>query len=110
MAPAREHLQALDLPGLQLDPWVLGGQSDPVAARIWFDPEVAHSVRAEVPAKAIRSDGPDGLVVELTVTNRDGFRSWLLSFLDRAEVLAPEELRADMVAWLHGVISSESAS
>jgi predicted DNA-binding transcriptional regulator YafY len=48
--------------------------------------------------------------VELTVTNRDGFRSWLLSFLDRAEVLAPEELRADMVAWLHGVISSESAS
>ena len=98
------------VPGLQLDPWALGGQSDPLVARIWFDPEVAHSVRAEVPPKAIRSDTPDGLVVELTVTNREGFRSWLLSFLDRAEVLAPEELRADMVAWLTAVIGPERSS
>lgn len=96
------------VPGLQLDPWALGGQSDPVAAQIWFDPEVAHSVRAEVPPEAIRADGPDGLVVELTVTNRDGFRSWLLAFLDRAEVLAPEELRADMVGWLRSVIDAEA--
>jgi proteasome accessory factor B len=88
------------VPGLQLDPWALGGQADPVVAQIWFDPEVAHSVRAEVPPDAIRSDGPDGLVVELTVTNPEGFRSWLLAFLDRAEVLAPESLRSDLVAWL----------
>ncbi len=92
------------VPGLQLDPWALGGRSDPVVARVWFDPEVAHSVRAEVPPSAVQSDGPDGLVVELTVTNRDGFRSWLLTYLDRAEVLAPEELRADLVAGLTAVI------
>ncbi len=98
------------VPGLQLDPWALGGQSDPITAQVWFDPEVAHSVRAEVPAKAIRSDGPDGVVVELTVTNRDGFRSWLLTFLDRAEVLGPPELRADIVAWLTDVIAAEPAS
>ncbi len=98
------------VPGLQLDPWVLGGQSDPLAAVIWFEPEVAHSVRAEVPARAIRSDGPDGLVVELTVTNREGFRSWILSFLDRAEVLAPDELRSDMVAWLTEVIGAEGGT
>lgn len=88
------------VPGLQLDPWALGGQSDPVTARVWFDPDVAHSVRAEVPPSAVRVDGPDGLELELTVTNREGFRSWLLTFLDRAEVLEPQELRDDMVRWL----------
>src|SRR6478735_8725510 len=92
------------VPGLQLDPWALGGQSDPVAATVWFDPEVAHSVRTEVPPEAVRTDDATGLVVELTVTNRDGFRSWLLTFLDRAEVLGPEELRADLVAWLTDVV------
>ena len=97
------------VPGLQLDPWALGGQSDPIAATIWFDPEVAHSVRTEVPPSAIRSDEPDGLVVDLTVTNRDGFRSWLLTFLDRAEVLAPEELRQDLVAWLTDLADPELA-
>lgn len=94
------------VPGLQLDPWVLGGQSDPIVASVWFDPEVAPSVRSELPAGAIRDDGPDGLVVELTVTNRDGFRSWLLTFLDRAEVRGPEELRSDMVTWLSGLVGS----
>lgn len=98
------------VPGLQLDPWALGGQSDPVAAEVWFDPEVAHSVRAEVPSAAIRSDDATGLRVELTVTNRDGFRSWLLTYLDRAEVLSPPELRADLVTWLTGVIAGERAS
>jgi len=98
------------VPGLQLDPWALGGQSDPVTAEVWFDPEVAHSVRAEVPPSAIRSDDAQGLVVELTVTNRDGFRSWLLTYLDRAEVLGPEELRSDLVAWLTGVIDGGVAS
>ncbi|MGN6692677.1 MAG: helix-turn-helix transcriptional regulator [Aquihabitans sp.] len=95
------------VPGLQLDPWALGGQSDPVTARVWFDPEVAHSVRTEVPPAAVRSDDTDGLVVELTVTNRDGFRSWLLTFLDRAEVLEPQGLRDDLVAWLTEVMAGE---
>jgi predicted DNA-binding transcriptional regulator YafY len=98
------------VPGLQLDPWALGGQADPVVARVWFDPEVAHSVRSEVPPDAIRTDGPDGLVVELTVTNPEGFRSWLLGFLDRAEVLAPESLRADLVAWLTEVAAGSGQS
>jgi proteasome accessory factor B len=44
---------------------------------------------------------PDGsVVVELPVTNRESFRSLALTFLDHAEVLAPEELRREMVEWL----------
>ena len=37
---------------------------------------------------------------EAGVTNREAFRSFVIGLLDHAEVLAPAELRADMVAWL----------
>ena len=86
--------------GLRLDPWVLGDQTDPVRAEVWFDPEVAPTVRAEIGDVEVVSDDEAGLVVALTVTNPDGFRSWLLSFLDRAEVLGPPELRQHVVTWL----------
>jgi predicted DNA-binding transcriptional regulator YafY len=86
--------------GLRLEPWVIGDTTDPVRAEVWFDPAVAPSVRAEIGEVEVVADDEHGLVVALTVTNPEGFRSWLLSFLDRAEVLAPPELRADVVAWL----------
>jgi predicted DNA-binding transcriptional regulator YafY len=43
------------------------------------------------------------VVVTLGVTNRDAFRSFVLGFLDHAEVLGPDELRADIVGWLEAV-------
>ncbi|MEZ5180611.1 MAG: WYL domain-containing protein [Acidimicrobiales bacterium] len=95
------------VPGLQLDPWVLGGGGDPVRAEVWFDPAVAHSVRLEVDPAAIRSDDEDGLIVVLDVVNREGFRSWVLSYLDRAEVRGPEALRAEVVAWLEALADGE---
>lgn len=36
----------------------------------------------------------------MRVTNRDAFRSFVLGFLEHAEVLDPPELRADLVGWL----------
>lgn len=98
------------VPGLQLDPWALGGQADPVQAVVWFDPEVAPAVRGDLPPDAIRSDDAEGIVAELTVTNRGGFRSWLLSYLDRAEVRSPQELRDEVVDWLDQVIQRGSGS
>lgn len=91
------------VPGLQLEPWVLGGDTDPVDAEVWFDPAVAAAVRAEIADGHIVRDDQHGLVVSLVVTNREGFRSWLLSFLDRAEVLGPPALRDHVVAWLEEV-------
>ena len=40
------------------------------------------------------------VVAELPVTNRSAFRSFVLSFLEHAEVLDPPELRAELVEWL----------
>ena len=35
--------------------------------------------------------------------NVGAFRSWLLGYLEHAEVLSPPELRSEVVAWLEGV-------
>ena len=47
------------------------------------------------------------MVVTLEVTNPAAFRSWVLGFLEHAEVLSPPELRSEMVAWLRGEAGSE---
>jgi predicted DNA-binding transcriptional regulator YafY len=46
------------------------------------------------------------VVVTMTVTNRDNFRSFVLTFLDHAEVLAPADLRAEIVAWLERQVAA----
>ncbi len=95
------------VPGLRLDPWVLGGATEPVVAEVWFDAAVSSAVRAELSTAQVVRDDTDGLVVAMEVTNREGFRSWLVSFLDRAEVLEPEDLRRDVIRWLEAVAAGE---
>ncbi|MCB0975934.1 MAG: WYL domain-containing protein [Acidimicrobiales bacterium] len=90
-----------ETPGLQLAPWLVGGDTDEtVTARVWFDPDIAAYVRAGLGDVEVVGDDSDGLVVELPVTNREGFRSWVMSYLDRAEVLGPASLRDEVVDWL----------
>ncbi|MGI8755011.1 MAG: helix-turn-helix transcriptional regulator [Acidimicrobiales bacterium] len=95
--------------GLQLDPWVLGGGADAVTATVWFDPAVAATVRAQLDPDAVVSEDADGMVVAVAVTNREGFRSWVVSFLDRAEVLGPPELRTLVVDWLEAVAAGTAS-
>ena len=40
-------------------------------------------------------------------TNRPAFRSFVLGFLDHAELLAPAELRADLVDWVRDLASAD---
>jgi len=97
------------VPGLQLDPWQLG-EGEPVRARVLFDAEQASLVRVSLGAERIVEERPDGsVVVTFDVTNRDGFRSFVLSFLDHAVVLEPEDLRADVVAWLSALEASAAS-
>ena len=78
-------------------------------ATVWFDPAVASAARAEIgDTGRVVGDDDRGLVVELPVANRSGFRSWLLSYLDRAEVLQPEALRDDVLAWLAALAGEEA--
>ena len=52
------------------------------------------------PTTSCEEDADGSVVVELPVTNRAAFRSFVLSFLEHAEILEPPELRDDLVAWL----------
>jgi proteasome accessory factor B len=80
--------------------WLLGGEEE-VVARVRIDAEQSRWAVQHVGPDHVVDDEADGsVVIELPVTNRDAFRSFVLGFLDHAEVLSPPELRAEMVAWL----------
>ena len=82
------------------DPWQLGG-GEAVLARLLVDEAQAPWVVDHLGAASVVERRADGaVVVELPVTNTESFRSLALTFLDHAEVLAPPELRADMIRWL----------
>jgi predicted DNA-binding transcriptional regulator YafY len=50
---------------------------------------------------------PDGsVVIELSVVNTDGMRSFVLGFLDHAEVLSPPAARAAVTDWLDAIAAA----
>jgi proteasome accessory factor B len=92
---------------LQLDQWEIG-DDQPVTAHVLIDPVAAasalHSQRPGSASVRVSERRPDGsLVLEMDVTSRPGFRSFLLTFLEHAEVLDPPELRDDVMSWLGAI-------
>lgn len=84
------------------EPWELGDEP-PVTAQVRIDGDQAGWALDHLgDARVVEEETEGGVVVELTVTNRDAFRSFVLGFLDHAEVLAPPELREDLIDWLQG--------
>jgi predicted DNA-binding transcriptional regulator YafY len=83
------------------DPKLLGDPAAGERARVRIDAGRAALVEGEVGETAVLERRPDGSIdVAVPFANRDAFRSWLLGLTDHAVVLEPEELRADIVAWL----------
>ena len=81
-------------------PWMLG-EDDPVTVQLRVDADQAERALADLRGDATVGTGPDGTVeVEITITNRVAFRSFVLDFVEHAEVIGPPDMRADMVAWL----------
>ncbi|MGH9247485.1 MAG: helix-turn-helix transcriptional regulator [Acidimicrobiales bacterium] len=93
---------ATALPGVRLAPWELG-EGEPVVARVLIDADQAVMARTMVGAGIdVEELGDGSVVLALPVTSPDGFRSFVLGFLEHAEVLEPPELRHDIVDWLLG--------
>src|SRR5437764_1653772 len=81
-------------------PWQMGDEQ-PVSARLLVDADHAGYAIGQVGNDAVEERRGDGSVVlAVTVTNRSAFRSFVLGFLDHAEVLDPPELREDVISWL----------
>lgn len=86
--------------------WELG--DDAITARLLVDGDQAlwaiHAAGSDSVVET-RSDG--SVVLELTVRNVAAFRSFVLSFLEHAEILSPVELRDDLVQWLEALTGDE---
>lgn len=84
-------------------PWELGTEPA-VTARLLVDAEQAGWAESHVGPGAVEERRSDGSVVlAVRVTNRDAFRSFVLGFLDHAELLGPPELRDELVSWLEAL-------
>src|SRR5207248_10765544 len=92
-------------------PWELGESDERVEARLLVDADHAAWAAGEVGEGAVRERRADGSVVlALEVSNRDAFRSFVLGFLDHAEVLSPAELRLDLIDWLEKLVTRSRAA
>ena len=86
--------------GMRFDPW-RHGDDPPVTAVLRIDASQAALNRGYAGDEAVWTDRADGSAeVAMVVTNRHAFRSFVLGFLDHAEILEPPELRAEMLEWL----------
>jgi proteasome accessory factor B len=74
------------------EPWEYRKHA-PVRARVRLDPAVGAEVLASFGPRARTKEDEHGTVVELEVTNLDGFLRHVLALGDQAEALAPRELR-----------------
>ena len=91
-APVGNVNEPIDLRGWEL------GDGPAVEATIVVDADQAAYAR-HILGDVV--DQPDGSVTAtLDVRNIDAFRSFVLSFLEHAEILEPADLRSDFVEWL----------
>ncbi|MGB0994838.1 MAG: helix-turn-helix transcriptional regulator [Acidimicrobiales bacterium] len=91
-APVGDVNEPIDLRGWEL------GDGPVIKATILVEADQAAYAR-HILGEVV--DRPDGSVTAtLDVRNIDAFRSFVLSFLEHAEILEPAELRTDFVEWL----------
>ena len=91
-APVGDVNEPIDLRGWEL------GDGPVIKATILVDADQAAYAR-HILGEVV--DRPDGSVTAtLDVRNIEAFRSFVLSFLEHAEILEPAELRTDFVEWL----------
>lgn len=82
-------------------PWELGPAQGEQTAHVLIDAAQAPWAIRHVGASSVVDRRPDGSVeLALTVRNVESFRTFVLGFLQHAEVLSPPTLRADLVRWL----------
>ena len=86
------------------DPKLIGADAAIPDARVLVDAERAAAAAGEVSADRVRATHDDGSIeIEVPCANLPAFRSWLLGYLEHAEVLAPDHVRADVIGWLEGM-------
>jgi proteasome accessory factor BC len=91
------------------EPWRVGGE-EVEQVELLVDAVEAARVTTELGDDAVTERSADGSVrFALAVSNRDALRSWVLGMLDHAQVLAPPDLRGEIVGWLERIVDANPA-
>jgi proteasome accessory factor B len=81
-------------------PWDYG-EGEAVTAVLRVDGDQARWALDQLgPDRVVSTDADGTATFAVPVTSWPAFRSFVLSFLDHAELLEPPDLRADLVAWV----------
>lgn len=87
------------------DPKLIGAGEAVPDARVRIDGPRAAAAVAELGEHRVVARHADGSVeVDVPCANVPAFRSWVLGFVDHAEVIAPHDVRDGVVAWLEAVV------
>lgn len=88
------------------DPKEIGADATRSDAVVLVDASQAPRAERELGTDRVTARRDDGSVeISVPCGNAPAFRSWLLGYLDAAEVLAPADVRGDVIAWLEAVAS-----
>jgi predicted DNA-binding transcriptional regulator YafY len=86
------------------DPKMIGATDEVPVARVRIDAARAvDAVRDLAEERVLLRDAEGAVEVEVPCANLPAFRSWLLGFLEHAEVIGPADVRAHVVEWLQAV-------
>jgi proteasome accessory factor B len=86
------------------DPKLIGADPKLPAARVLIDAARAASVRRELGDDRVVAHHDDGSIeIDVPCAHLPAFRSWLFGYVEHAEVLAPEHVRAEVIGWLEGM-------
>jgi predicted DNA-binding transcriptional regulator YafY len=86
------------------DPKMIGATEEVPLARVRIDAARAVDAVRDLAEDRVLSRHDDGAVeVEVPCANLPAFRSWLLGFLEHAEVIGPPDVRDHVVEWLEAV-------
>lgn len=92
---------------LRDEPWQFG-EDESVVARIVADPVVAADLARNLGSEPVERHPDGSATFAVAVSDRAAFRSFVLGYLDRVEVLEPPPLRDEIVDWLRSMARPES--
>lgn len=93
---------------LRDEPWLFGDRN-PEPVRLLVDADHVAGIAARVGDDAIVERRPDGAaVLEVQVADRSAMRSFVLGFLEHAEVLEPPAFRSEIISWLRAIQERET--
>ena len=90
-------------PGTRVESWEMGDE-EPIEITVRIDAQRAAWARRRLTNVVVERELDDGAIdVTMAVRNEEAFRSFVLDFLEHAEVLGPPDVRDRTIAWLESV-------